>query len=99
MLCRACYRKVERSTIRGGKKEWTRRFERYADTLPPEARARYLDSSPDPNWVLVHKMWARSPRPAVGHNMIGFVYADGDSVGRFIESSAHVREYRAKSLA
>jgi hypothetical protein len=102
LLCEACIRKVARSSTAGGRRIWTARFGDYLDGRPAAEQQRYRNGAPGLAAIRqaddLEAIGQASPRRSL-RNLIGFIYADGDGVGRFIEASATLAEYQAKSAA
>ncbi len=101
-LCWPCQRKVERSREHGGKKRWTRDF---VDVL----LAGQLDCDRE-TYLNGYMPAARELEPVSGANdlseiaqasldkkSIGFIYADGNHIGRLVEESKTVDEYACRS--
>lgn len=105
-LCAVCDTKRQRSMEKEGKREWTRRFEHWLRDAPSDIVKRYRGAAGDEALSSPHDVGrdiktardiSEIAQAGRDKNLIGFIYADGDGVGRFIEEQASIREYRQNS--
>lgn len=96
-LCQTCYMKSVQSKGRGGKKKWARDF---AEEIPDSNEDRYLNGH-NKKYVL-KKVNIPSDIEKIAYSSkdkksIGFIYADGNDIGKFLDNSKNFSEYRKKS--
>jgi len=99
-LCWVCHKKAERGRGRKGKKKWTDKFEGFLkrDADAPETR-QYLAGLAIKELQQVegaHDIGEIAAASRRGR-YVGFIYADGNGIGRQIEHSRSLQEYRQKS--
>jgi hypothetical protein len=93
-LCTICDKKRSHSN-KGGKAKWTREFEQW---LAGEIGVGYRGDR-DIEKVRAAQDIEEIAQAGRGQNLVGFVYADGNRVGRFIESLSSIAAYQQKSQA
>ena len=97
-LCRPCKKKIEKS--RPGKNLWTREFldELLAGRLDCEPSTYLAGSDPaELDSVQGARDLEEIAQASQDKKSIGFIYADGNGVGRLVEESKTIEEYRRKS--
>jgi len=96
-LCLPCNKKSFRSRKQGGKKEWAKEF---AEELSESNDEWYLNGRTKEYVVKNVEIASEIEKIAYASKdkkSIGFIYADGNDIGKFLDNSKNFSEYKKKS--